>query len=67
MKLWSTKNWGLVKAFGGHQSKVTSVAISPELDADFGFGEGYRAPKRFATASFDKTWKIWEYDSLADL
>lgn len=55
-----------MKSFGGHDSKITSICISPHL-ADFDLPEAYRAPIRFATTSFDKTLKMWEFDELSDI
>eukprot|EP01128_Nolandella_sp_AFSM9_P004549 TRINITY_DN2054_c0_g1_i1.p1 TRINITY_DN2054_c0_g1~~TRINITY_DN2054_c0_g1_i1.p1 ORF type:complete len:567 (+),score=124.63 TRINITY_DN2054_c0_g1_i1:97-1701(+) len=88
-KVWSTKDWSLLKTFSGHDSKITSVAFAPHLEGQ-GRGDAmdidgqeaaggtstdpegfdsdtYQLPVRFATTSFDKTWKLWEYDELSDL
>jgi len=48
-KLWSTRDWSLIKTQSGHEGRVMSLDASPD-------------GKYFASSSFDRTWKLWEKD-----
>lgn len=63
------KTLTVTRVLGGHESRVTCAAISPqtEPDVDGSIMEPYRAPLRIASCSFDKTWKTWEYDAFSAL
>lgn len=48
-KLWSTQDFQLLKVLAGHESRVMRAEWAPSADY-------------IATASFDRTWKLWDYD-----
>jgi U4/U6 small nuclear ribonucleoprotein PRP4 len=68
-KIWSTKSWSCVKILTGHESKITCFAMSPHTTDPEGHpvSEPYKAPIRFVSSSFDRTFKFWEQDPLAYL
>ncbi len=47
-KIWSSKDWSLAKTLLGHESKVTSICMSPDL-------------KYLATTSIDRKWMLWRH------
>jgi len=46
VKIWSTRDYQLIKALPGHEGKVMRAEISPDN-------------KFIASCSFDRTWKLW--------
>ena len=46
VKVWSNPSWAPLRTLAGHESKVMSVDISPDS-------------KYIATASYDRTFKLW--------
>mmetsp|Transcript_30434 Transcript_30434/g.40195 ORF Transcript_30434/g.40195 Transcript_30434/m.40195 type:complete len:538 (+) Transcript_30434:19-1632(+) len=47
-KVWSTRNWSLLRVLAGHEGKVTACDISSTED-------------NIITASFDRTFKLWAH------
>jgi len=46
-KIWATRDWSIVKTLIGHESRLTSVSLTPDT-------------KYIVTTSFDRTFKLWE-------
>eukprot|EP01102_Stenamoeba_stenopodia_P015127 TRINITY_DN5120_c0_g1_i1.p1 TRINITY_DN5120_c0_g1~~TRINITY_DN5120_c0_g1_i1.p1 ORF type:complete len:532 (+),score=123.89 TRINITY_DN5120_c0_g1_i1:167-1762(+) len=53
-KIWSGKDWSLLKSLAGHEAKVMDVDIS-------------RDGESIVSSSFDRTWKLWRPTSKLDL
>ena len=77
-RIWSAKNWGLVKTLSGHEDKITCFDISPvehvrvkmEVENNDDMQDilaAYHAPVQFVTSSFDRTWKLWGPDILSEI
>ncbi|CAM9214705.1 unnamed protein product [Choristocarpus tenellus] len=47
-KIWSTRDWSLLRTLSGHEGKVTGCGISPD-------------ERRVVTCSFDRTVKVWAH------
>jgi len=45
-KLWSCRDWSLLKQLAGHEGKVMSADITPD-------------EMHLVTASYDRTFKLW--------
>lgn len=48
-KIWSAQDFQLLKTLAGHEGRVMRAEYAP--------GGGY-----VATSSFDRTWKLWDFD-----
>jgi len=46
-KIWATRDWSIVRTLTGHESRLTSVSLTPDT-------------KYIVTTSFDRTFKLWE-------
>jgi U4/U6 small nuclear ribonucleoprotein PRP4 len=70
-KVWSARDYSLITVLTGHEGKISDVVISPSsrgtdsITAKPSLSERYSVPIKLATTSFDRTWKLWEYDSLS--
>jgi WD40 repeat protein len=76
IRLWSSKNWGLMKTLSGHEDKISCVDISPVTpvqikmeveDDDADALKGYFPPSQLVSSSFDRTWKLWAPDVLSTI
>lgn len=75
IRLWSIKNWSVMKTLSGHEDKISGLDISPvepvsvkmevEGDDDGYSWTGYKAPEQLVTSSFDKNWNVWAPDVLS--
>jgi len=66
VKIWSTKDFSVARVLTGHEANISAADFSPEV-MDPTDPLEFQVPKRIATASHDRTWKLWEYDRLVDL
>jgi len=57
IRIWSTRNWAPIKTLRGHENKVTCVDIHPNV-------REYEIPSLLVSSSFDRTWKLWEYNEM---
>ena len=49
VKVWSTRDWSLIKSLAGHEGKV--------MDMDVAMDE-----KHLLTCGYDRTWKTWAHE-----
>ncbi|CAM9575668.1 unnamed protein product [Ectocarpus sp. 6 AP-2014] len=47
-KVWSTRDWSLLRTLSGHEGKVTGCDVSPD-------------ERKIVTCSFDRTVKVWAH------
>jgi len=67
-KLWSFRNFNLIRTFSDHEARISCSDFSPDFaDQSFDAEEQHKVPKRFASASFDRTFKLYEYDTIVDM
>lgn len=52
-KIWSAKDWSLVRTLNAHDSKVTSISIAEDMSY-------------FATTSLDRKWMLWSRKNVED-
>lgn len=75
IKLWSAKNWSVMKTLTGHEDKISCLDISPvkaahvkmEIEGEDESFAGYTAPTQMASTSFDRNWNLWGPDVLSEL
>jgi U4/U6 small nuclear ribonucleoprotein PRP4 len=77
-KLWSSKDWKLLKVLAGHEGKIMAADMCPVYSGSNGSSEGFSSrpggcglgggyEALVSSVSYDRTIKVWAPEDVPDV